>query len=173
MNGQIPNIIKLVEEKNIEEVKDIFIKIIYNTYESSFNKSELIEEFYYLLNKINQVIINEDSSENIKLIEKVLESFKINNKFATFLYEEIKNSKKRNLINNFVHLDWQISTIEKENEKTSVNVGKLDKVEIALDIKTCSNDVCQTDMIKMNYNEFSEIFQNLKKINEQLHLFKN
>lgn len=102
-----------------------------------------------------------------------MESFKIDNKFAKFFYEEIKNSKKRNLVNNFVSLEWQISTIEKENEKTSVNVGKLEKVEIALDIKTSKNDICQSDLIKMNYNEFSEIFQNLKKINEQLHLFKN
>lgn len=79
------------------------------------------------------------------------------------------------LSNSLISSDWQLSIIEKENEKTSVNLNKFDKVEVAFQFKTFDNkeEEYKNSLIKMGYNEFFEVFQNLKKIDGQLHLFKN
>ena len=78
-------------------------------------------------------------------------------------------------MNSLIAHDWQLSFIERENEKLSVNSNKIDKVEIAMKFKIFNNkdEEYQNNVLKMGYNEFSEVFQNLKKINAQLQLFKN
>jgi len=78
-------------------------------------------------------------------------------------------------MNSLIAHDWQLSIIERENEKLSVNSNKIDKVEIAMKFKFFNNndDEYQNKVLKMGYNEFSEVFNNLKKINGQLQLFKN
>jgi hypothetical protein len=60
-----------------------------------------------------------------------------------------------------------------EREKNNDSMYKLDKVEIKLQLNTSKDENVRQDILKMNYYEFNEIFQNLKKIDSQLHLFKN
>lgn len=94
--------------------------------------------------------------------------------FTNFLLNLLNKKLSKNL-NNLISYDWQLSIVERENEKLSVNTNKIDKVEIAMKLQIFNNkqDEYQNKVLKMGYNEFSEIFQNMKKINGQLQLFKN
>ena len=67
---------------------------------------------------------------------------------------------------------WQLSIIEKEN--LNITQTKLDKAEIALNfnIKDDSKENSSNALIKLNYFEFMEIYENLKKIDNQLQVFK-
>ena len=97
------------------------------------------------------------SNEAISLlfIQKINEFF--NNKFG----------------NNFVNLDWQVSVLDRKND--SSNLSKAEKVEITTKINNfnANEQKYESHVIKMDFNEFSEIMNNFKKIDEQLHLFKS
>jgi hypothetical protein len=75
------------------------------------------------------------------------------------------------LSKSLINHNWQIGILEREMNKETIQ--KLDKVEIKVQFNTSVEDQIKQDIIKMNYYEFNEIFQNLKKIDSQLHLFKN
>jgi hypothetical protein len=96
---------------------------------------------------------------------------------AKTFFDLIQNSIKNNNStgSNLVSCDWQVSLIERENEKLSINCNKMDKVVIDFQFKHFDSKISQhkSSLIKLNYNEFNEIYQNLKKIDGQLHLFKN
>ncbi len=70
------------------------------------------------------------------------------------------------------HHSWQISIIEKEN--LNIIQTKHDKAEISLNfnLKDDSNGLSSNELIKLNYFEFYEILENLKKIDNQLQVFK-
>ena len=55
-----------------------------------------------------------------------------------------------------------------------MNLDKNEKIEIVTKLNSFNlqTQKYESNVIKMNYNEFTEIFNNLKKIDEQLHLFK-
>ena len=123
--------------------------------------------------------MGDSERESLIKIEKTINQFDINvtyTKELIYLIKEIlQNLRRKNLSSSLISLDWQLSMIEKENEKTTVSLNKFDKVEVTLQMKTFDNkvDEYRNNLIKMGYNEFFEIFQNLKKIDGQLHLFKN
>lgn len=69
--------------------------------------------------------------------------------------------------------NWQIST----NEKNISSLSKYDNTEISLHLVKENNDCkpedeVDVDIIKMNYYEFIEIFNELKKVDNQLQVFK-
>ena len=55
-----------------------------------------------------------------------------------------------------------------------MNLNKAEKVEIVTKINSFNSQSQQyeSNIVKMNYNEFEEILNNFKKIDGQLHLFK-
>ena len=120
---------------------------------------------------------SENDEEILKIIGKVIKEFDINvsylDELIPLLKELIQNLKRKNLSSNLISLDWQLSIVERENEKTSVSLNKFDKVEVIMQFKTIKENEYNKNIIKMGYNEFYEIFQNLKKIDGQLHMFKN
>ncbi len=67
---------------------------------------------------------------------------------------------------------WQLSIIEKEN--LNITQTKFDKAEIALNfnLKDSNNESTSNALIKLNYFEFLEVYENLKKIDNQLQVFK-
>ena len=68
--------------------------------------------------------------------------------------------------------DWQINVIDRKND--NMNLNKAEKVEIVAKINSFNSQSQQyeSNIVKMNYNEFEEILNNFKKIDGQLHLFK-
>jgi hypothetical protein len=94
-----------------------------------------------------------------------------------FLSELIPDLKKRELSNSLLSYDWQLSIRDQESNRIAVTSNKLDKVEVSFLFKTLDTSSSQNNyknqVVKMNYSEFFEILQNLKKIDGQLHLFKN
>ncbi len=139
-----------------------------------------MDELVYFLNLVNNSIdLSNDKIDTLKKIEAVINEFDINVSYMKELIYILKNTlqsmKKKNISCNLISHDWQLAMIEKENEKTSVSLNKYDKVEVNLQVKTFDNknQEYKNDMIKMGYNEFYELFQNMKKIDGQLHLFKN
>jgi hypothetical protein len=149
---------------------------------SGIDKKILFQELNFFLNSISNLLNNESSEHNYKEIIAKIEdfissNFKINysKQLSSFVLNLIGSLKKKNLGSNLVSYDWQLSILERENEKTSTNMNKLEKLEMAFQFKTFdkkSNNY-KSDTIKMGYSEFYEIFQNLKKIDGQLHMFKN
>ena len=68
--------------------------------------------------------------------------------------------------------DWQINVIDRKND--NMNLNKAEKVEIVAKINSFNsqNQQYESNIVKMNYNEFQEVLNNFKKIDGQLHLFK-
>jgi hypothetical protein len=125
--------------------------------------------------------INSNPNSQLEAQQILVNNLKLNSiqnfpkkDFTNFLLNLINKKSSTNL-NNLIAYDWQLSIIERENEKLSVNSNKIDKVEIAMkfEIFNSKEDEYQNKVLKMGYNEFSEVFQNLKKINGQLQLFKH
>jgi hypothetical protein len=94
-----------------------------------------------------------------------------NEEVAGIIYELSIRLDKRNLAKHLINYNWQLALLEREKIKDAIL--KFDKVEIKLQINSSSNGQIKQDILRMNYYEFSEIFQNLKSIDSQLHLFKN
>jgi hypothetical protein len=91
------------------------------------------------------------------------------------LEKSLNDLKSKNFGSNLYSFDWQISIIENESDNYPHSTSKLDKLEIAMDFKTkdIEKNNFTNDVIKMEYSEFLEIFQNFKKINGQLQLLKH
>jgi hypothetical protein len=142
----------------------------------------LFQELNFFLNSISNLLNNESSEHNYneiiaKIEDFISSNFKINysKQLSSFVLNLIGSLKKKNLGSNLISYDWQLSILERENEKTSTNMNKLEKLEMAFQFKTFDkkSENYKSDTIKMGYSEFYEIFQNLKKIDSQLHMFKN
>jgi hypothetical protein len=132
------------------------------------------------------LILSNSRHENnyAKDIEDAFASSKISSlslpyekELIAFLSELIPDLKKRELSNSLLSYDWQLSIRDQESNRIAVTSNKLDKVEVSFLFKTLDTSSSQNNyknqVVKMNYSEFFEILQNLKKIDGQLHLFKN
>ena len=77
--------------------------------------------------------------------------------------------------NDLIDYDFQLSLIERSKDNMTFDKNDSQKIEIAFDfIKFDANkNEYDKSLIKMNFAEFQEIFEEFKKIDKQLHLFKN
>jgi hypothetical protein len=178
---------------NYVNLKGNYREISNNTFnefsEIDVDKNLFFQELNFFLNNIANIINNSDilnnhennydsnSSLTLNIENFVTAIFGSKNtkQLTSFLYNLISLSNKNNLGSNLISYDWQLAIIERENEKTSTNMNKLEKIELAFQFKTYDKKTenYNSDTVKMGYSEFYEIFQNLKKIDGQLHMFKN
>lgn len=146
----------------------------------NFLSKEFIQEFSLF---ISNIIYNNNSSYDNIFNKFNLQLF-TNKNYIKDYYEIINKhvlNYKKNICgnNNLQKLDWQVAFIEKEKE--NLNLSCLEKTEISMkftnDVDSNSNLEHQVNfknsLIKLNYFEFSEIFDNLKKIETQLNAFKS
>ena len=124
-------------------------------------------------------IISDDEEKKKKKVKTALERLKIannkipNEEIALLFIQKIKEFSSNKFGNNFVNMDWQVSVLDRKNDTSNLN--KNEKVEITTKINNfnANEQRYESHVIKMDFNEFSEIMANFKKIDEQLHLFKN
>ena len=115
-------------------------------------------------------------TEDSKTFEKLYKKFQIGELSNKEKYEEIMKElvakyKKNKLNNTLNDYKWQLSIIDKETD--TVRCSKFDKIEISFKFDVNENlDTNNESLIKMNYYEFSEIYDHLKKIENQLKAFK-
>ena len=139
---------------------------------------KLINQIIFFLNSLIPVI-SEDAEKNMKKVKTALDRLQISNKnitneeIANLFIQKIKEFFNNKFGTNFVNLDWQVSVLDRKND--SSNLSKAEKVEITTKINNFNSNEqkYESHIIKMDFNEFSEIMANFKKIDEQLHLFKN
>ena len=124
-------------------------------------------------------IISEDMEKNKKKVKTALDKLKIANKnisndeIAIMFINKIKEFTSSKIESKFVNMDWQVSVLDRKNDNSNLN--KSDKVEITTKFNSFNQDEQKysSHVIKMDFNEFSEIMANFKKIDEQLHMFKS
>ena len=145
----------------------------------TFNQNlKLTNQIIYFLNGLIP-IISDDAEKNLKKVKTALDRLKIANKnisneeIGLLFIQKIKEFSKTKFGNNFVNMDWQVSVLDRRNDTSNLN--KNEKVEITTKINNfnANEQRYESHIIKMDFNEFSEIMTNFKKIDEQLHLFKN
>ena len=124
-------------------------------------------------------IISDDMEKNKKKVKTALDKLKISNKnisndeIAIMFINKIKEFTSSKIESKFVNMDWQVSVLDRKNDNSNLN--KSDKVEITTKFNSFNQDEQKysSHVIKMDFNEFSEIMANFKKIDEQLHMFKS
>ena len=124
-------------------------------------------------------IISDDMEKNKKKVKTALDKLKIANKnisndeIAIMFINKIKEFSSSKIESKFVNMDWQVSVLDRKNDNSNLN--KSDKVEITTKFNSFNQDEQKysSHVIKMDFNEFSEIMANFKKIDEQLHMFKS
>ena len=145
----------------------------------TFNQNlKLTNQIIYFLNGLIP-IISDDAEKNLKKVKTALDRLKIANKnisneeIGLLFIQKIKEFSKTKFGNNFVNMDWQVSVLDRRNDTSNLN--KNEKVEITTKINNFNTNEqrYESHIIKMDFNEFSEIMTNFKKIDEQLHLLKN
>ena len=134
-----------------------------------------------IINFLNNLIpiISDDNEKNLKKVKTALDRLQIANKnitneeIGTLFIQKIKEFINNKFGNHFVNMDWQVSVLDRKNDTSNLN--KNEKVEITTKINNfnANEQRYESHVIKMDFNEFSEIMANFKKIDEQLHLFKN
>ena len=134
-----------------------------------------------IINFLNNLIpiISDDFEKNLKKVKTALDRLQIANKnisneeIGSLFIQKIKEFINNKFGNHFVNLDWQVSVLDRKNDTTNLN--KSEKVEITTKINNfnANEQKYESHVIKMDFNEFTEIMSNFKKIDEQLHLFKN
>ena len=74
-----------------------------------------------------------------------------------------------------IDYNYQISLIERSKENLGFDKNNYEKVEIAFDFTSynAKKENYDKSLIKMGCFEFKEIFEQFKKIEDQLQLFKN
>ena len=156
-----------------------------STYLSHKKINESMNENIKLLNQIisflNGVIpiISDDMEKNKKKVKTALDRLKIANKnisnedISILIIDKIKEFISSKFESNFVNMDWQVSVLDRKNDNSNLN--KSEKVEITTKFNSFEQNEQKfsSHIIKMDFNEFSEIMSNFKKIDEQLHMFKN
>ena len=144
----------------------------------TFNQNlKLTNQIIYFLNGLIPVITNDDEKNN-KKVKTALDRLKISNKnipneeIGQLFIQKIKEFSNTKFGNSFVNMDWQVSVLDRKNDTSNLN--KNEKVEITTKINNfnANEQKYESHVIKMDFNEFSEIMANFKKIDEQLHLFK-
>ena len=148
------------------------------TSETFTQNLKLTNQIIYFLNGLIPVI-TDDSEKNLKKVKTALDRLKISNKnipneeIGQLFIQKIKEFSRNKFGNNFVNMDWQVSVLDRKNDTSNLN--KNEKVEITTTINNfnVNEQKYESHIIKMDFNEFSEIMANFKKIDEQLHLFKN
>ena len=139
---------------------------------------KLTNQMIYFLNGLIP-IITDDAEKNMKKVKTALDRLKISNKnipneeIGQLFIQKIKEFSSTKFGNNFVNMDWQVSVLDRKNDTSNLN--KNEKVEITTKINNfnANEQKYESHVVKMDFNEFSEIMANFKKIDEQLHLFKN
>ena len=124
-------------------------------------------------------IITDDMEKNKKKVKTALDRLKIANKnipneeIADLFIDKIKEFISSKFESKFINMDWQVSVLDRKNDNS--NLSKSDKAEITTKFNTFNQDEQKysSHIIKMDFNEFSEIMANFKKIDEQLHMFKS
>ena len=134
-----------------------------------------------IINFLNNLIpiISDDAEKNLKKVKTALDRLQIANKnisneeIGTLFIQKIKEFINNKFGNHFVNMDWQVSVLDRKNDTSNLN--KSEKVEITTKINNfnANEQKYESHIIKMDFNEFTEIMSNFKKIDEQLHLFKN
>ena len=134
-----------------------------------------------IINFLNNLIpiISDDNEKNLKKVKTALDRLQIANKnisneeIGSLFIQKIKEFINNKFGNHFVNLDWQVSVLDRKNDTTNLN--KSEKVEITTKINNfnANEQKYESHVIKMDFNEFTEIMSNFKKIDEQLHLLKN
>lgn len=165
--------------ENLDKLNDFLFSIFNTNSDTKYNNTNpsLTEEFITLLNGLIPILSNEPEKCKEK-IAKTLKKMKINNSnfdnnmLSEILYKFIEDFKKKKFEENLIQMNWQVSVVERKNDST--NLSKSDKVEITTKYNCfdANEQKYKTHIVKMNYNEFSEILNNFKKIDEQLHMFK-
>lgn len=163
---------------NISELGDSFRKYLSHSLTLKFDDdAALAGEMVKFLNALIP-LMGEDKSKNKETIGLSLSRLKIanpnisNEDIVTCLSSQIESFKKRKFFSSLSSFDWQINVIDRKNDSMVLN--KAEKVEIVAKINSFNlqNQKYESNVVKMNYNEFEEILNNFKKIDGQLHLFK-
>ena len=169
--NEINTIFKQVLMVFLEEDKKISIDLA-RFLPSSFINKFFIGQFSLFL----KYLVFADL-EDQKILEKVFKKFKmidIRNKdnYIEILKEVMSHYKKHKLNNTLISHKWQLSVIDKESDKP-LNENKFDKFEIDFKFNINNHNASTEDkLLKLNYYEFSEIYENLKKVESQLKTFK-
>ena len=144
----------------------------------TFNQNlSLTNQIISFLNSLIQ-IISDDAEKNLKKVKTALDRLSVSNKnisneeIGLLFIQKIKEFVSHKFGNSFVNMDWQVSVLDRKNDTSNLN--KSEKVEITTKINNFNSNEqkYESHVIKMDFNEFSEIMANFKKIDEQLHLFK-
>ena len=116
---------------------------------------------------------NSNSSSDIILKFFACDKNIPNQEIGIVFINKIKEFISSKFESNFVNMDWQVSVLDRKNDNSNLN--KSDKVEITTKFNSFNQNEQKyaSHVIKMDFNEFSEIMSNFKKIDEQLHMFKN
>ena len=115
-------------------------------------------------------IISDDMEKNKKRTKTALDRLNVANKnisneeIAIILINKIIQFKSSKFESNFVNMDWQVSVLDRKNDNSNLN--KSEKVEITTKFNAFNQNEQKytSHIIKMDYNEFSEILANFKKI---------
>ena len=146
--------------------------------ESMNENLKLSNQIIFFLNSLIP-IISDDMEKNKKKVTTALDRLQISNKnipnqeIGIVFINKIKEFISSKFESNFVNMDWQVSVLDRKNDNSNLN--KSDKVEITTKFNSFNQNEQKyaSHVIKMDFNEFSEIMSNFKKIDEQLHMFKN
>ena len=123
-------------------------------------------------------IMGDDQRKNVSRIRSTLSKLGIDNQnvplehIALCFNAKIEHFKSNKFNSPLVSFDWQINVLDRKND--NVNLNKSDKIEIVTKINAF-NDKTQkyeSNIVKMSLNEFEEILNNFKQIDNQLHLLK-
>ena len=146
--------------------------------ESMNENLKLSNQIIFFLNSLIP-IISDDMEKNKKKVTTALDRLKISNKnipnqeIGIIFINKIKEFISSKFESNFVNMDWQVSVLDRKNDNSNLN--KSDKVEITTKFNSFNQNEQKyaSHIIKMDFNEFSEIMSNFKKIDDKLHMFKN
>ena len=179
--SQFPMIIQLLNNSNLEQISEIFDKYLEHkntNFNFPFYNVQISLEMIKFLNGLIPIIEIDNDEKNLNSLNSVLERLNIknnendNNSISKLLLSKILSFKKNKFNSSLLNFEWQIGVIDRKND--NVNLNKSEKIEILtkfnhFDLK---EQKYKSDLVKLNYNEFEEILNNFKKIDEQLHLFK-
>ena len=179
--NQFPNIIQILNNSNLEQINEIFDKYLENkntNYNFPFYNIQISLEMIKFLNGLIPIIEVDNEEKNLNSLNNVLNMLNIKNNendndtISKLILNKILSFKKNKFSSSLLNFEWQIGVIDRKND--NVNLNKSEKIEILtkfnhFDLK---EQKYKSDLVKLNYNEFEEILYNFKKIDEQLHLFK-
>ena len=179
INASFGNLINLLNQvSSIEILNESFSK--YLSHSISIHCDDDIALAGEMVKFLNALIplMGDDIEKNKNTINLSLKRLKISNSnvnnedILDCLCNKIENFKKKKFTSNLSSFDWQINVIDRKND--NMNLNKAEKVEIVAKINSFNsqNQQYESNIVKMNYNEFQEILNNFKKIDGQLHLFK-